>query len=83
MNVNNRFVYSPAYLRFYRFLRASTLVAREQFVRDGERIRAEWKLLSTNNPWFHAMDEEARTDYETSFIVSRLIARAPAMERMP
>lgn len=83
MNVNNRFVYEPAYLKFYRFLRASTLVARERFVRDGERIRAEWNLTRLNNPWFQAMDQEARAEYETSFIVSRLMDRAPAMESMP
>lgn len=79
MNVDNRFQYEPAYLRFYRFLRLSTLVAREQFVRDGQQIKAQWKALRPGN----FVPTDRLHDYETSFIVARLIERAPVMEPTP
>lgn len=79
MNVDRRFTYEPAYLRFHKFLRASVLIARERFVQDGEKIKAEWKALRPGN----FVPTDKLFEFENSFIVSQLMVRAPVLERMP
>lgn len=79
MNVGDRFVYEAGYLRFRRFLQASIVVAQERFVRDGQQIKAQWKALRPMN----FVPTDKLHEFETSFIVARLLERAPVMERLP